>query len=669
MKAECAGSAGRTEGMRRPGLITAIGSSAVLSAGLASLAACDADVGAIRRPPPAMDVAMPRVPLEAVSRVGAGSTVALGKIGARRFAFIADEDSGQVRVVDVRNEVELPPVVLDATPGQLLITSDGRLIVALRDRGELAVLEPTSAETVSLRVAAHVGTADEPYGLAVTPDGRWLLVASAWGRQLEAIGLGDLSHRWHVEVGREARSVAVSPDGASAYVSHVSGSIVSVVDLRSKEHDVRVIRLEEESTDFDGKPRTLKWGQSFALAMSETGVFAPGVLANTGDTTVRTASSYGGTETMQMPSQVFEIALLDAHKPGARVEVGETRRRKTFANAEGCLLPRAAALDADGELLFVACTGNDVVVSFDVHPELLDMWTRARWRVGAGPTGIAIDPERREAYVFSQLDRTLTSFAVDAYHPTPDVAGGVDAPNAEEVDARTLHLGHLGARRREADDAIALGRRLFHDVGDFRISSDGRACASCHPDGRDDGLVWATPDGPRQTPMLAGRVKGTAPFGWNGARDTLAKHVTQTLVRLGGAGLDDKHMNALVAYVQSMQPPPQRAAGEKSLVEEGHGIFVSSETGCASCHTDDGTFTDGNRHDVKSRAKGDPGKAFDTPSLRFVAGTAPYFHDGRYRTLRQLLVASGGQGNVEMGHTKELTPHGLDALEAYLRTL
>ena len=31
-----------------------------------------------------------------------------------------------------------------------------------------------------------------------------------------------------------------------------------------------------------------------------------------------------------------------------------------------------------------------------------------------------------------------------------------------------------------------------------RLSGDGRACASCHPDGRDDGLVWSTPNGPRQ---------------------------------------------------------------------------------------------------------------------------------------------------------------------------
>jgi cytochrome c peroxidase len=79
----------------------------------------------------------------------------------------------------------------------------------------------------------------------------------------------------------------------------------------------------------------------------------------------------------------------------------------------------------------------------------------------------------------------------------------------------------------------------------------------------------------------------------------------------------------------------------------------------------DGTFTDGNRHDVKSKAKGDPHRRFDTPSLRFVSGTAPYFHDGRYTTLRALLVGSDGK----MGHTAKLSSEQLDALEAYLKTL
>jgi cytochrome c peroxidase len=56
---------------------------------------------------------------------------------------------------------------------------------------------------------------------------------------------------------------------------------------------------------------------------------------------------------------------------------------------------------------------------------------------------------------------------------------------------------------------------------------------------------------------------------------------------------------------------------------------------------------------------------FDTPSLRFVAGTAPYFHDGRYKTLDDVLTAP----DHAMGESTRLTRRDRAALVAYLETL
>ena len=63
------------------------------------------------------------------------------------------------------------------------------------------------------------------------------------------------------------------------------------------------------------------------------------------------------------------------------------------------------------------------------------------------------------------------------------------------------------------------------------------------------------------------------------------------------------------------------------------------------------------------QAKVEPG--FDTPSLRFVSGTAPYFHDGRYATLRDLLAST----DHDMGHTMHLSHGEREALAAYLESL
>ena len=206
---------------------------------------------------------------------------------------------------------------------------------------------------------------------------------------------------------------------------------------------------------------------------------------------------------------------------------------------------------------------------------------------------------------------------------------------------------------------VALGRRLFHAAGDPRISGDGRACASCHPDGRDDGLVWKTPMGRLQTPTLAGRLAGTAPYGWSGDAATVKDHLAQTFKRLGGKGLAGAEMDALIAYAMALDVPAAHGSPAIAEVARGREVFASVETMCTICHVETKGFTDGWAHDVGS------GTALDTPSLRFLGGTPPYFHDGRYATIRDLLEATDGK----MGKVSHLGEEDLAALEVYLKSL
>jgi cytochrome c peroxidase len=212
---------------------------------------------------------------------------------------------------------------------------------------------------------------------------------------------------------------------------------------------------------------------------------------------------------------------------------------------------------------------------------------------------------------------------------------------------------------------LALGRLLFHAVGDARISHDGRACASCHPDGRDDALTWATPEGPRRSIMLAGRVDATSPYSWTGREKTLKEHLDITFDRLHGAGgLRSLELDALAEYVSALRPPVHLPKEEPAKVARGAQLFASKEVGCASCHAGS-MATDNQHHDVQSKTQLDKGAVFNTPTLKFVAGTGPYFHDGRYKTLKELFRATDGK----MGHTGQLSDDDVDALEAYVRTL
>ena len=53
----------------------------------------------------------------------------------------ADEDQRAVHAIDLGTKKVLHTTKLDGTPSQLVLTADGRLVVALRDRSELAVFE------------------------------------------------------------------------------------------------------------------------------------------------------------------------------------------------------------------------------------------------------------------------------------------------------------------------------------------------------------------------------------------------------------------------------------------------------------------------------------------------------------------------------------------------
>ena len=165
--------------------------------------------------------------------------------------------------------------------------------------------------------------------------------------------------------------------------------------------------------------------------------------------------------------------------------------------------------------------------------------------------------------------------------------------------------------------------------------------------------------------MLAGRLKGSAPYSWEGAEAVLEDHLRVTFDRLHGeSGLRGVELEALTAYLGGMAPPasPPPSPRDREAIKRGAALFASKEVGCAGCHTGD-EGTDGQTHDVQSKAKLDAVGAFNTPSLRYVGGTGPYFHDGRYATLGDLL--RGGDG---MGHTSQLSAEDLQALEAYLRT-
>ena len=500
---------GRTEGMRSS---TVLGM--VLSVG--TLAACGGGdaMRSLERPPPAVALGrtMPRLP--AASGDGAGSSLALARMDDRRLALVADADSHAVRLLDTRSGEELPQLDLPGEPAQLVVGGDGRVFVSLRDRAEVDVLEPTTvgeAGRVTLRVQDRMATAEEPVGLAADPRRAHAAGGVRLGPGPRCVLDADAGPR----VPRAGRARAPRGRDQRRRPARLRlprqrlGGERRGPDVARPRHPRAAPGAARQRA---ARPASSPWRQGFTLARAEFGILAPGVEADTGDTTVR-SETYGGIEATSMPAEQFSVSVIDEDRSPGRAAWAAAPPRGLDEPPDGasafteCLLPRASAYDAHGRVARRGLRGQG---HGRAPRRARRKGRRAAGRVegrGRADAALALDADRREGFVWSQGARTITVVPARRLPPV----------------GRHARPGRPGAHRGPGravgePDAVAKGRQLFHTTGDPRISSDGRACASCHPDGRDDGLVWATPDGPRQTPTLAGRLAGTAPYGWNGSR-------------------------------------------------------------------------------------------------------------------------------------------------------
>jgi len=222
--------------------------------------------------------------------------------------------------------------------------------------------------------------------------------------------------------------------------------------------------------------------------------------------------------------------------------------------------------------------------------------------------------------------------------------------------------------------------QLFYGAVDSRMSfGNWLSCANCHFDGMSDGRVWqGMTDGPRNTPVLYNLLE-TPPYNWSGNWDELADVELKIRRLQGGTGLitgqtvspanGSPHaglsldLDSLTAYIATFSGPSAQPPKDAALVKHGADIFAQQN--CGSCHV--GTAgTDLKQHDVGTGKSSDEkaGTSFDTPTLRWLWSSAPYFHDGSAATLRDVFTMDG-----EHQLLGKVSLDDIDALVAYLLTL
>lgn len=276
-------------------------------------------------------------------------------------------------------------------------------------------------------------------------------------------------------------------------------------------------------------------------------------------------------------------------------------------------------------------------------------------------------------------------------------------------------------------EKIELGKMLYFDK---RVSKDGTvACATCH----DPKMAWAehTPTstglgkqvGPRNSPTVMNTAYATSMF-WDGRAASLEEQATgpvENPIEMGHSMADlvlqlDKipeyherfqkvfgtpvtkegFAKAIAAFERTIlvgnSPYDRFKAGDANALTDAQkrGLALFEKVGCADCHTPP-LFSDYEFHNAgvgMDKPNPDPGRkevtkkdedmgAFRVPSLRNVADTAPYFHDGSAKTLEEAvaLMAAGGKDNPHRSpdfdtvRQAKITPEQQKDLVEFLKAL
>ncbi len=589
-------------------------------------------------------------PLEE-NQLQTGSTTIVGS-QSRASVHVVNPGVGTVSTANL-SDGSFAEVEVGVEPTRLA-RLDNQVFVTLR--GERGVVALSEDEAGNLSEAWRTDVGREPYGVAVDHEGGRVFVALSQESAVVELdpSSGDEIARW--PVAGEPRYVAAHKNGESVFVATPQGTLHRI-DLEAD--TVEEWELPPVPLSTDGV-RTPRIPGDISVSPSGDWLAIPVRYVNlTNPLDERpTQQYYGGSDPTGGKLHLSSVATIALQPDGSHAGF-------TQVSVLDSTYPTSATFSPNGQQIWVSNEANNTVevvskdqsVPTDQPSAALDMhgtWegvSSATIQTDAGPRGVTF-VGRNDVQVHNFLDRTTTR--MPSYTTSSVAVAPVAASDSTPVSAMTL------------PDGVEQGRRLFYSATDSRMSNSDTnvSCSTCHFDGRTDGLTLQFSDMDKQIPSLAGKVSDTAPFTWTDTVDTVAEEAQITSgTRMGGIGLADFEAGFVEAFVDSTPNVDHAGRGVASEdVMLGEQVFMRAEVGCFNCHKPETAFTDGNTYEIFD------GHLTRTPTLRGIAASAPYFHDGSAPTLRTV-VEFAADGNMKMGDTSMLSNDEKDALVAYLMSL
>ena len=582
----------------------------------------------------------------------------------------------------------------DMSPCGLAMSSDGgRLYVSCHTADAVAVIDTAGPKKIG---EIRVGKA--PYGVALSPDDQLLYVANSRDGTVSVIAVGQKTRPVvkSFKAGAGPHGLALDKRGRLFVCNRWIPSL-SVLDVRTRKEIKRIPMVREPMYV------AITPDDSLALVANSLPVGEGNSAKLAADVTLVDTKSLRRIASLRLPTGSIDMRQIVCSPDGkwayvvhllSRFLVPTTQLDRGWMNTnaltiidvakkqihatllldtvmQGAANPYGIVCSPDGKRIYITHAGTHEVTDIDAakmhayvakvpaekRPDLANDLSimfgkdlaRRKPTGGRGPHGVAVGPKTGMLYVANYYSGTVT----------------VIDPKRLRVQA-TVDLG--GSKQ---TDIVRRGEDLFNDA--TVCFQHWQSCASCHPDGRADGLNWdLMNDGignPKNAKSLVLSAQ-TPPSMATGVRTDADVASRAGFLYILFRQPSDEELKAVQAYVRSLKPAPSpylRPNGSPTpAAERGKKIFHDTKTGCSKCHPSP-LFTDMRTYDVGTRGEFDRRSEFDTPTLAELWRTAPYLHDGSAVTLRDVLTKSNRKDLH--GKTSHLKKKQFDDLVAYLLSL
>ncbi|MHC4602270.1 MAG: cell surface protein [Planctomycetota bacterium] len=561
--------------------------------------------------------------------------------GEGKVLYVAEATANQVAVFDIASGKVTKTISVADNPVGLAISADGSklYVTSAVPAGKVQVIDIRGG-----RVSDSIAVGHTPVAVVVGPDGKTLYVCNQFNNNISVIDPGSKKQVATISVTREPVAAAVTSDGKFLFVANhlpagaadadYVASVVSVIDTAAKKV-VKNIELPNGSVNVrgitispDGRnayvthilaryhfPVTyLEKGWINTNAMTIIDVpgrkFVNTVLVD--DVDLGAANPYGvactddGKNILITHAGTYELSVIEREGLHARLLPARTARSFT-----------SEIHSKAGKKLF------DASYSADDVPNDLTFLVGIRRRLklaGIGPRGLAV------------ID---TKVYVAEYFT--DSIGVVDIDPDTRPEAKSIPLGNVPPLT-----VVRKGEVLFNDAS--LSFQKWNSCASCHTgDGRASALNWdLLNDGvanPKNTKSLLLAHK-TPPAMITGIRANAEVAVRSGIRYIQFAATTERKAWAIDEYLKSLKPiaSPYLISGKLSeAAKNGEKLF--KKAACVNCHPAP-LYTNMGKYDVGTGTDTDEedDMEFDTPTLVEVWRTAPYLHDGKAVTIKEVLT-------------------------------